>query len=494
MKRDLHLSVEDIERGKNVLVKDTAWASLTGALQGGVIMVGFALSLGAGPFVVGLLASIPLIAQLSQLIGVTIVEHVRRRRRIAVIALTLARVGILALAFIPLLSASIQVSVLVAVQLLIAVPSSIAGCALNSWMHQLIPREGMGAFFARMLFWSTTIACLGSLAAGFSVDNWPFEGANAYSFLFALAAIAGFMSVWYLFHVPEPVMPAPVSHGFLSRMKPPFADRSFRKLLLLMGAWNFASNLAMPFLAVYLMTQLGYSLGTVTTLWVTSQLANALTLYLWGRLSDRFSNKAVLGGALPIYFGCIACLVFASHPALGAVVLPGLYVVHLIMGMAAGGISLATANLGLKLAPREQGTAYLASVSLVGATAGGLAPIVGGALAEWVSSTKFSVLAYWVTAQGSNEFTVFMFARWEMLFALSALLGLYVLHAMSKIEEAGQSSERAIIQEFALEAMRTVNNLSSIGGVTGIVSTLGRLADRRRGLRGLERGSTGPAS
>ena len=38
---------EDLERGKRALVKDAAWASMVGALYGGVILVGFALELGA---------------------------------------------------------------------------------------------------------------------------------------------------------------------------------------------------------------------------------------------------------------------------------------------------------------------------------------------------------------------------------------------------------------------------------------------------------------
>ena len=33
---------EDVERGKQALVKDAAWASMVGALYSGVILVGFA--------------------------------------------------------------------------------------------------------------------------------------------------------------------------------------------------------------------------------------------------------------------------------------------------------------------------------------------------------------------------------------------------------------------------------------------------------------------
>src|SRR4051812_33370941 len=93
----------DLTRGKNALVRDSAWASVTGAMQGGVILVGFALSLEAGPLVLGLLASIPLVAQLAQLPGVALIERIRHRRRIGVIALMLARTVVLLLAALPFL-------------------------------------------------------------------------------------------------------------------------------------------------------------------------------------------------------------------------------------------------------------------------------------------------------------------------------------------------------------------------------------------------------
>ena len=39
----------DLTLGKRALVQDSAWASLAGSLYGGVILVGFALELGASP-------------------------------------------------------------------------------------------------------------------------------------------------------------------------------------------------------------------------------------------------------------------------------------------------------------------------------------------------------------------------------------------------------------------------------------------------------------
>ena len=480
LRPDAVITPEAVARGKRALVQDAAWASLTGALYGGVVLAGFAVALDAGAFVIGLIAAIPFAAQAVQLPAIALVEHVRERRRITVIAATAARALILALALVPWVAPESRVGLLLSAQLVITVLGSVAGCAFNSWVHQLLPREGLGAFFARRLFWGTSLACAGSLTAGLLVDHWPFgDSLHAYSVTFAAAGLAGFASSWFLARVPEPPMIAAPHVPVLEKMRSPFRDANFRRVLVFMGGWNFASNLAVPFVTVYLMRQLGYSLSTVTTLWAVSQIANAFTLYLWGRLSDRMSNKAVLAAALPVYFGSVLALVFTALPNPHALTLALLYLVHVVMGASAGGIALATGNIGLKLAPQGQGTAYLAAISLVASIAGGIAPILGGALAQWFEASRVSFVVQWASAARSGQIQVLTFAHWEFLFAISAALGLYVAHALSRVQEGEEVSERVVMQQFALEAMRTVNQISSIGGLLGNLSAFGRLFERR---------------
>jgi MFS family permease len=271
--------------------------------------------------------------------------------------------------------------------------------------------------------------------------------------------------------------PVPV----LAMIRSPFRDANFRRVIVFMASWNVASNIAAPFITVYLLTQMGYALGTVTTLWITSQVANALTMYLWGRLSDRLSNKAILAVALPAYFGCLIALPFTSIPGVHPLTLPLIYVIHLVMGSAAGGIALATGNLGLKLAPQGQGTAYLANVSLVGSLAGGLAAMLGGALADWFSARELALYLYWTAPGHVDAVTVLQFRHWEFLFAISFALGAYVLHALSRIHEGREISERVVIQQFAAEAVRTLDQLSPIDGLRDVVLfPFGWLRDRRR--------------
>jgi MFS family permease len=164
----------DLTRGKRALVQDSAWASLAGALYGGVILVGFALELGASPTVVGLLAAIPLLAQAAQLPGIALVERLRRRRVITVATVTVARGVILSLAAVPFVpDRATQIAMVVAAQIAITVLGALAGCSLNSWLHQLLPKEGLGAFFAKRLFWGTAMGGAGALVAGLLVDHWP---------------------------------------------------------------------------------------------------------------------------------------------------------------------------------------------------------------------------------------------------------------------------------------------------------------------------------
>jgi hypothetical protein len=415
-----------------------------------------------------------------------LVERWRLRKVIGVSTVTLARLVILLLAVLPFLPASApRLGLLVTAQLLIAVLGSVAACAINSWFHQLLPAGSLGAFFGRRLIIASLLACASTLAVGYLIDHAPFGDVRfAYATAFVGAGLTGLLSSWCLARTPEPLMAPPQrSLTWQGMLREPLRDPNFRRLLIMLGGWNLASNISAPFLAVYLLQQRGYGLGTVTTLWVTSQFANAVALFLWGRLSDRLSNKAILAVALPVYFAGTVGLVFAGAVDRAELQLALLYALHVLMGAASGGIGLATGNMGLKLAPQGRATAYLAVIGLVSAFAGGAAPLLGGAIAQLLSHNELMVIMRWMSPARTNDTVVLGFAHWEFLFALSGGLGLYVMHALSRIAEGKEISERMVMQELALEVLRTVNHLSTIGGVIGGVFSFSRVSQWRREIR-----------
>jgi MFS family permease len=470
-------------RGEASLVRDSACASLAGALSGGVILAAFALELHASASQIGLLAAIPFIAQVAQLPAIVLIERVRQRRKIAVLAIGASRVLIIALALVPLaVSPDNGLAWLIALHSGISALIAVGQCAVNCWLHQLIPQERLGDFFSRRLFWGTVFACAGTLGAGLFIESLPPEGRlRAYAWLFAGAAVSGFIHTYYVSQAPEPrMLDAGPATSIVSRLSGPLRDRNFRRMLVFSGAWNIASNLAAPFVTVYLIRQLGYPLTTVTMLWVVSQVAYALTLYLWGRVADRLTNKAVLAVALPVYFACTLGLVFSDNIGDGTAQRGVLMLLHAVMGAASGGIGLASGNLGLKLATRDNATAYLAAIGLMTALAGGVAPLAGGAIAQAFEASQLTFLVRWESAGADTEATMLSFAHWEFLFAISAALGLYVMHALSRIQEGPEVSERVVIQQFGLEALNVLHQLSSIGGVLGSLFPFERLSERRR--------------
>jgi MFS family permease len=330
--------------------------------------------------------------------------------------------------------------------------------------------------------YSTVLGALSALAAGQLVEHWQGDRMHAYSLAFAMAGIAGFIGLRYLAAIPEPVMdrrgpPLPIR----AMLTEPLHDGNFRRLIVFMASWNFASNLATPFLTVYLLQQMEFGLGTVTSLWAVSQVANALTLFSWGRISDRLTNKAILAVALPAYFGCVIAFTVIALPEPHGLTLPLLFLIHIVMGTATGGIGLATGNIGLKLAPQGRGTPYLATMSLVASLAAGVAAILGGSLAQWFAWRELSILVNWSSPSGAAAWKVLQFQHWEFLFAISFALGLYVMHALSRVREGEEHSERIVVQQFVFEAGRVFEQMSSIAVVSlTAVFPFGRLIERRR--------------
>jgi hypothetical protein len=110
--------------------------------------------------------------------------------------------------------------------------------------------------------------------------------------------------------------------------------------------------------------------------------------------------------------------------------------------------------------------------------------LIGGALAQSFVAVELSVLVRWAWPGATGEAAVIGFTRYQFLFLISAALGLYVLHRLSRIREGEEISERVVIQQFALEAVRTVNQVSTVAGLLGNLFTFGRLSDRRMQGRG----------
>ena len=124
--------------------------------------------------------------------------------------------------------------------------------------------------------------------------------------------------------------------------------------------WSFASNLAIPFFAVYMLARLGLSLPAVIGLTMLSQLTSIMFVRAWGPLADRAGSKTVLSLSASLYLLVILGWTFTTLPERNPLTLPLLVVLHIFAGIAVAGVTPTVETIALKLAPEGKRHPFLA--------------------------------------------------------------------------------------------------------------------------------------
>ena len=116
-------------RGLRLLVIEAAFSGGAAALTSGVILTAFALHLGASNLMVGVLASIPFLAQLLQVPAIGLVERWRRRKQIAVVTSVIGRAMLAVMAAVAFFTGSGPLIVFLAAQMILCGLGAIGACA-----------------------------------------------------------------------------------------------------------------------------------------------------------------------------------------------------------------------------------------------------------------------------------------------------------------------------------------------------------------------------
>jgi len=470
------LTEHQVQSGLAYVIKDGVASQAMGTLTGGAFLVAFAIKLGASNFVIGLLAAIGPLAQLLQLPSIFLVEKVRNRRAVTVVAAALTRLSWLLIALIPfLLAGQIRLTVLLVSIIVASAFGAVSGCSWNSWMRDLIPQNILGSFFSKRMRIATGVAIALSVLAAVYLDLWkkllPKYELQAYSILFLVGFGIGMLGVYFLARTPEKRMPSTQEKPRILRLlAQPFKDANFRKLIAFLASWNFAVNLAGPFFMVYMLRRLGLSMSFIIALSIVSQVMNFAFLKVWGKFTDRFSNKSVLAISGPLFMFSILAWTFTTMPEKYFLTVPLLVAIHVVMGVASAGVSLASGNIGLKLAPQGQATSYLATNTIVNSVAAGIAPILGGKFADFFAGRELAWTLKYTTPGRQFVLPTLNLQQWDFFFALAFLVGLYSLHRLAMIEEVGEVEEKVVVNELFAEVRSQARILSSVEGLRQMVS------------------------
>lgn len=467
------LDEQDYRRASQGLIADGICSTSMITLQGGPFLGAFALALGATNYDIGLLASIVFLSQFAQVGGLLLVERFPRRRALVFVAAGLSRLIWLFIILIPVLFYDRGVTFLMQWLLIASLVGALAGPAWNSLIREIVPQENMGRLFGRRMAVSTGFALALTLVGGYFVDLWkgwfPDAPLYAYSILFLTGMAFGIVGLGAIYRLPEPtVEPAP-AQGLVKLLTKPATDPGFRGLLIFIAFWNFAINLAGPFFIVYLLDRIGLSMGLITALVVLSQVTNLVFLRIWGKLADRYSNKSVLAVSGPMFLLAILLWTFTTLPERYVLTMPLLVVIQILSGVSVAGVSLASANIALKLSPQGQAQSYMTLYGLAGAVTGALAPMIGGVFADFFSARELSIQLNWADPEAAHQVYAMSLRSLDFLFLLAFLLGLVSLKFLRRVAEHGEVDEKVVRDELMTETFAVFRGISTMPGMKHLV-------------------------
>jgi MFS family permease len=337
-----------------------------------------ALFLGATVQQIGLITALPnLLSSLSQFLSVRVIYWVGGRLKLLVRLVFSQASLFLCIAMLPLFEIAHRVELLLIFLILAAVCGGLAGPAWGSLMSDYVPASKRGRYFG----WrNRTVGAVtvGSIVASGLLLNFFQEISYGTGFLiiFSLAAAARYVSAYFISRMDEPPHKKDPASDFTFLMfLRRFRESNFLKFVVFSGCLTFATYLAAPFFAVFMLRELQLSYLTYMALQVGSSLAALIALPLWGRHADLVGNVRVLrlssflASLIPMFW------LLSHNPAY-------LMLVNLFAGFSWSGVTLSAGNFIYDAVTPQKRVRCIAYFNVIN----GLALFLGSSLGGFLAS------------------------------------------------------------------------------------------------------------
>lgn len=282
------------------LKEGIAWS--TSFALGPSYIAPYAIALKANNFQIGLLTSVPTIAANLTEIRTPKLMMKTSRKKIVTLGDFLQALMLLPIASVALIypivgpNSLIAPSILIILYTIYLMLNSFTNPAWSSWMGDLVREKERGRFFSRRNTLTGIASISAMLVAGVFLNLLTAQQALfGFAALFVLSSVALLVS-WYYFrkqYEPKFVYRDEFFFSFtdfLKRMK----NNNFGRFTIYVSLMIFALNLANPFFAVYMLSNLNFSYLTFVSILLSYSIAGVVSLRLWGRFCDRYGNLLVL--------------------------------------------------------------------------------------------------------------------------------------------------------------------------------------------------------
>ena len=295
-------------------------------------------------------------------------------------------------------------------------------------------------------------------------SDFPQYELTVYTVMFVLGGVFGMLGVYFLSKAPEPKTTLE-NEKLLKLFGKPLRDRNFRNLLTFHSFYAFATSLALPFFVVYMMKTIGLSFAWIIALGLMAKFGSIFSLKFWGAFSDKYSNKTIINICAPTFITCILSWTFAAMTPNKAVSISLLILIHIVSGISAAGIDLAISNLAVKLAPKNEAISYISARNIVVAIFSAVSPMVGGLMADFFATHQLAWNIQWKGPAGISTFHILELQNWSFFFAISAILALFSIRLVKRINEQGEVHKEMVTTVMRKSVKRGIRKNINSGAI-----------------------------
>lgn len=389
---------------KYSLYEGVAAAAAEGASE--KYYVPYAIAAGATASHVAWLVTLQQLAiALCYLIQPQFVSFLGSRKKAVLVLVLLDAVAFLPFVVLPFVTKDYLVLSVFVFYVMAAVPRA-SGPIWASWITDLVPAGERGRFLGlrSTLTSASNVVCF--IAVGLILNYVAGSPLIGFSIAFGFAAVTRFAS-WFLF-LPISDVPMARCEEVVSLRHPLRSDLAMPgplgRFMSYCGMFYFATFLAAPFFAVYMLETLKFSYLTFMVVVCSEQAAKLLILRYWGRRADARGNPGVLkltSALIPL----VPILWLVSQWP------PYLVVVQVFSGLAWAGFELCSPNYIYETVPSASRLKYVACFRSLNCLATALGALVGG----YVATTFSSALGHPILALFLLSGLLRALVAWKML-------------------------------------------------------------------------------
>ena len=389
IKHELEEKTKREQAKKIAVIEGSAWSIMDGF--GFRYITPYALALGASNFAIGLLSSLPpILGNLAQLPVIRLMEKKKRRNIViasvfsqAFLWLPIILVGFLY--FYLKISSSLAANLLIIFYTLMIIAGATAGPVWNSWMKDIV-RENQGEYYGKRSRIAGFVGILSMILAGIILNYFGKDNFMGFLIILLIAGIGRLCSGYLFTKQYEPEFKLEQGYYFspIDFFKK-IHSNNFGRFVILVSLISFATAIASPFFAVYMLKDLNFSYIEFTIVTLIAPLATLIFVPFWGKFADKYGNLKVLKitgylvPLMPVYWlGTLLLIPFNSK----LLIISYLVLFEILSGFAWSGFNLCSVNFIYDAVTRQRMALCATYFNILNAFGTLLGGLLGGILAS----------------------------------------------------------------------------------------------------------------